>query len=152
MTREPVMTHEQAALVVTYLNRAGMIQAMEGQAAVWRDALYGVCYEDAIEACRELVRRAGVVQVKPGDLLAEVRLIRRARIGNRVAPAPPVELPPARDAQFCRAFLRALGDGADEDQADAQACRAVGVVRGELPEADPGRLAALMAASVRGVA
>lgn len=145
MSRGVLMTEEHAALVVAYLNRAGLLQAMTGQAAVWRDALWGVRYEDAVEACRELARRPGVVQLKPGDLLFEVRKLRAGRIGNRRPPAPPVELDAADDAKFGRVYLRALGDGGTEAEADAVACRVLGVERGALPPADPGRLRELLA-------
>jgi hypothetical protein len=139
------MTEEHAALVVAYLNRAGLLQAMTGQAAVWRDALWGVRYSDAIEACRALARRPGVVQVKPGDLLFEVHLLRKGRIGNRRPPAPPVELSAEADAEFGRVYVRALGDGATEAEADAVACAVAGVERGQLPAPAPGRLRELLA-------
>lgn len=143
MTRRD-MGHAEATNVVAYLNRAGMLQAMEGQAAVWKDALWGVRYADAMEACRELVRRPGVVQVKPGDLLLEVRKVRAARRGNRVPPAPPLELPADAQLAFGRAYMRALGDGASEAEADAAACHVVGAVR-EAITPDPGRLKELLA-------
>ncbi|AYN56863.1 hypothetical protein PBI_ANDREW_49 [Arthrobacter phage Andrew] len=133
------MTQEQAVTLVAYLNRAGLVIAMEGQAAVWRDALYGVRFEDAQEAAREMVR-AGSVRDRfatPADLYRAVKKLRAARIGGRVAPAPPVPLDPAGELLFGRTFLWALGSGATEEQADAAACKRVGVVR-ELA-AGPGR-------------
>ena len=146
-----MLTQEQATGVVAYLNRAGLLQAVEGAGAVWRDALWGVRFEDAQEGCRALVRRAGGPRfVVPGDLLAEVRKLRAGRIGNRVPPAPPVELPAEAQAEFGRVYLRALGDGASETEADAAACRALGVVRGQLPPADLPRLRALMAGKTEG--
>lgn len=141
------MLETEALDVVAYLNRAGLLQAMTGQAAVWRDALWGVRYPDAIEACRALARRPGVVQLKPGDLLFEVRKLRAGRIGNRVPPAPPVELSAEAGARFGRVYLRALGDGATDAEADAVACRMAGAVREVVPVADPGRLRELLAAA-----
>lgn len=124
------MTQEQAVALVAYLNRAGMLQAMEGQAAVWRDALHGVNFRDAQDGCRALVRRPDAPRfVTPGILLQEVRRIRAARIAGRDAPAPPEALAWADDRRFKRVYLGALGDGASEADADAAACAAVGVVR-----------------------
>lgn len=146
------MTNEQAVGLVAYLNRAGLLIAMEGQAAVWKDALWDVAHADAQEACRLLVRE-GVPErfARPVDLLRTVRKIRRARIGDRVPPAPPVELPAAAGLAFHRAYLRALGDGAAEEMADAVACRSVGVVREVLagPSRDPRELIEATAAALR---
>jgi hypothetical protein len=140
------MTEEHAALVVAYLNRAGLLPAMTGQAAVWRDALWGVRYADAVEACRALARQPDrVAYVKPGDVLREVRKLRADRIGNRRPPAPPVPLDPVEDLAFGRVYMLALGDGATEADADAAACAAAGVERGALPPANPGRLRELLA-------
>lgn len=125
------MTQEQAVTLVAYLNRAGLLIAMEGQAAVWRDALYGVRFEDAQEAARELVRGGAVRErfATPADLFRAVKKLRAGRIGGRVPPAPPVPLDPAGEMLFGRTYLWALGNGADEGQADAVACKRVGVVR-----------------------
>lgn len=125
------MTQEQAVAVVAYLNRAGVLIAMEGQAAVWRDALYRVRYADAIEACRDLVREGAVKErfATPADVLRAVRRIRNKRLADSVPPAPPVALDVAADLRFRRAWLEAVGDGATEEQADGYACRVVGVVR-----------------------
>jgi hypothetical protein len=149
MTRR--MTQEQALSLVAYLNRAGMLQAMEGQAAVWRDALEGVRYLDAQEAARSLVRRPGLHWLSPGDLLAEVRAIRKARIADRVVPAPPVELDVDTEFRFRRAYLAALGDGASEPQADAEACKAVGVTRTQAPAANAGRLRKVLEAAAQSI-
>lgn len=140
------LSNTEAAGVVAYLNRAGLLPALVGQAAVWRDALWGVRFPDAQEACRVLARQPDrVAYVKPGDVLREVRKLRADRIGGRRPPAPPEPLDPAADLAFQRAYLVALGDGATEADADAAACAAVGVVRGQLPAANPGRLRELLA-------
>jgi hypothetical protein len=144
------MTHEQASNIVAYLNRAGLLIAMDGQAAVWHDALWGIRYQDAMEATRNLARRPGGAHfLVPGDLLAEVRKIRAGRIGNRRPPAPPEQLEPEQDLRFQRAYLLALGDGESENTADRAACEAVGVLRGEIPYADPGRLRELLTGSLK---
>ncbi|AYN58453.1 hypothetical protein PBI_LUNAR_48 [Arthrobacter phage Lunar] len=147
------MTQEQAVTLVAYLNRAGLVIAMEGQAAVWRDALYGVRFEDAQEAARELVR-AGAVRERfatPADLYRAVKKLRAGRIGGRVPPAPPVPLDPAGEMVFGRAYLWALGSGASEVEADAVACKRVGVVREALegPGRDPRELIEATAAALQ---
>jgi hypothetical protein len=140
------MTQTEALGLVAYLNRAGMLPAMEGQAAVWQDALWDVRAPDAMEAARRLVRQPGrVAYVKPGDLLAEVRKVRADRIGGRRPPAPPEPLEPLADLEFQRLYLVALGDGLTEVEADRRACGALRLVRGQLPPADLPRLRALMA-------
>ncbi|MFJ4168353.1 hypothetical protein ACIPY3_02470 [Paenarthrobacter sp. NPDC089714] len=133
------MTNEEAVELVAYLNRAGLVIAMEGQAAVWRDSLYDVTFADAQVAAREMVR-AGAVRERfatPADLFRAVKRLRAGRIGGRVAPAPPMPLEPAAELLFGRAYLWALGSGATEEQADAVACKRVGVERQAL--AGPGR-------------
>ncbi|AYN58275.1 hypothetical protein PBI_KEPLER_48 [Arthrobacter phage Kepler] len=147
------MTQEQAVTLVAYLNRAGLVIAMEGQAAVWRDALYGVRFEDAQEAARELVR-AGAVRERfatPADLYRAVRKLRSGRIGGRVPPAPPVPLDAAGEMLFGRTYLWALGSGASEAEADAVACKRVGVVREQLegPGRDPRELIEATAAALQ---
>lgn len=145
------MSQTEALGLVAYLNRAGLLPAMEGQAAVWQDALWDVRAPDAMEAARRLVRMPDrVAYVKPGDVLREVRKVRADRIGGRRPPAPPEPLDPLRDLEFQRVYLVALGDGATEADADAAACRAVGQVRGQLPPADLPRLRALMAGKTEG--
>lgn len=125
------MTQEQALTLVAYLNRAGLVLAMEGQAAVWQDALYGVRFEDAQEAAREMVRGGAVKErfATPADLYRAVKRLRASRIGGRVAPAPPVPLDAAGELLFGRSYLWALGSGAGEEEADAVACKRVGLVR-----------------------
>lgn len=145
------MSQTEALGLVAYLNRAGLLPAMEGQAAVWQDALWDVRAPDAMEAARRLVRQPGrVAYVKPGDVLAEVRKVRADRIGGRRPPAPPAPVEPLADLEFQRVYLVALGDGATEADADAAACRALGLVRGQLPPADLPRLRALMAGKTEG--
>lgn len=146
-----MLSQEQALQLVAYLNRAGMVIAMEGQAAVWQDALHWVRFEDAQEACRLLVREGVPGRfATPPDVLRMVRRIRGARIQDRVPPAPPVALDPRGERDFGRAYLRALGDGATEEQADALACERLGVRR-ELvsgPGRNPRELIAQAAAAL----
>lgn len=148
------MNFEQTTNVVTYLNRAGLVRAVEGMVAVWRDALDDLRYEDVQGGCRDLVRnaaraeRAFVREVTPGEVRAAVGRIRAARIGGRLVPAPPDEIADdtAAALRFHREYLRALGDGAPEAAADSVACRSVGATRpaGEVT-ADPERVQAMLA-------
>lgn len=146
------LSQEQAVNVVAYLNRAGLLLAMEGQAAVWADALYRVRYVDAIEACRQVVREGAVKErfATPNDVLRMVRKLRGVRLAGKVPPAPPVELDVAADLAFRRAWLSAVGDGATEAQADEHACGVVGVVRAveSGPSRDPRELIEQTAAAL----
>lgn len=147
------MNRAETAEVVAYLNRAGMVWAVEGMVEVWHDALGDQRVEDVQQACRDLVRsaarseRTGNRNVTPGEVFGQVRRIRAARIGGRLVPAPPEAVGDSAEAQirFHREYLRALGDGAEPEQADAVACRAVGARRpaGEVT-ADPERVQAMI--------
>lgn len=140
------MNQQEAVNVVTYLNRAGLLWAMEGQAAVWADALWDVSFVDAQAACRDLVREgtASGRPATPADLRRHVRKVRSARIAGRVPPAPPEPLEWSKERAYAKTYLRALGDGATEEEADAAACALFGLVRTAI-EAKPGRLRELLA-------
>ncbi|ROR97808.1 hypothetical protein EDD28_2417 [Salana multivorans] len=73
------MNRIEAAKVVAYLNRAGLVGAMEGQAAVWADALHDVAYQDAQQVVRDMVRARTSRErwVTPGDVIAGIREARR---------------------------------------------------------------------------
>ena len=143
------MTQEEATRLLAYLNRAGLVQAVAGAGAVWHDALSDVRFEDAQAVARDMVRRPGLSFVTPGDFYGEVRRLRRSRIADRVPPAPPVELDAAGDLRFRRVYVRALGDGATEAEADAAACGVVGVQR-QAVEARPGEVRAAIAGRLVG--
>lgn len=84
------MNRPESAQLLAYLNRAGVVMAVEGQAAVWADALDDVDFGDAQEAARRIVRdRTGAERwVTPGDVRRGVRDIRRARLETALAPLP----------------------------------------------------------------
>lgn len=127
------MNRTEAVSIVAYLNRAGLVGAMEGQAAVWADALADVSYVTAQEVARGMAKSRTSAQrwVTPGDISTEVTRIRRERTSRLSSPQPPQELDghPGRELAWTRAFVTAIGDGQDEAQADATACRVVGVTR-----------------------
>ena len=68
------MNQQQAVQIITYLNRAGLVGAMEGQAAVWADALADIEFEAAQAAARALTRTRLSTErwVTPGDVRAKV--------------------------------------------------------------------------------
>lgn len=142
------MNNEETGKVVAYLNRAGLIYAMENQVAVWHDLIGRLRYADVVEACRNIGRdeaaggRLGGSFLTPGAVAGEVRRLRARRSANHVVPAPPegLEDDTAAQLQFHRAYMGALGDGAGVDGADAAACSAVGVTRPPAVAADPARM------------
>lgn len=128
------MNRQEAASIVAYLNRAGLVGAMEGQAAVWADALADVPYVTAQEVTRQMTAtRTSVLRwVTPGDVRDAVARIRRARTADIRTPEPPASIDAddtAGQIAWTRAFLAAVGDGLDEAAADRAACDRLGVTR-----------------------
>lgn len=127
------MNQTEALQLVLRLNRAGILQAMEGQSSVWHEALDDVDYDDAVEVARRLVRaRTGADRwVTPGDIRAGVSQIRRERTATATAPAPPTEIADdvARTMAYQRAWMRGIGDGLTPDAADQRACAEQGIHR-----------------------
>lgn len=146
------MTPQETVLIVGYLNRAGLLWAMEGQGQVWHDAIGDrVSYPDAQEAARTLARTRGGEQrnVTPADLLTAVRRLRAARItgvpGDALHIAPPEPLDVTADLLWRRTYLAALGDGRTQDQAEGEANARLGL-RPEPLVGPPTELRALTAA------
>lgn len=77
------MNRTQTAAAVSYLNRAGLVGAMEGQVAVWHEALEDLAMEDVEPAVREIVRTRLSTErwVTPGD-------IRAATLKTKPRPVP----------------------------------------------------------------
>lgn len=140
------MNQTEAASIVAYLNRAGLLWAMEGQAAVWSDALGDVSFVTAQEVVRDMAanRTSAGRSVTPGDVREAVRTTRNARLAVMASPQPPEALDgiPAREQAWTRAYIRLIGDGLTEAEADAQACAEHGVTRPAI-EAAPRPVAAL---------
>lgn len=140
------MNQEDAASLVAYLNRAGLLWAMKGQSAVWADALADVSYVTAQEVVREMAatRTSTTRSVVPGDVRDAVRILRHDRTKDVTAPNPPQELDghPGREKTWKVAYMRAIGDGQTPEQADVTACKATQVVRAVIePAPRPLRLA-----------
>ena len=82
--------------------------------------------------------------IMPADVNAASRQIRHARTSVMASPQPPETLDgiPAREQAWTRAYIRLIGDGMTEAEADAQACAEHGVTRPAI-EAAPRPVAAL---------
>ena len=131
------MNQSEAQTLVTYLNRAGMLQALEGQAPVWADALDDVAFRDAQDAARALAK-TGTRWVTPGDIRTGVVMIRNERIRVADPIAPPECIDPA-DTATERAWRRELnagqGAGMTTEHADLAACRSLRITRRDQIEA-----------------
>lgn len=116
------MNQTEAVKIVAYLNRAGLLHAMEGQGAVWADALEYVKFEDAQNVAREFARtRRGADRwVTPGDIIDHAARLRASRVNGRTPPPPPPCIPhdnvPAQIG-WIRAVTRHLADGLTDDEA-----------------------------------
>lgn len=141
------MNQTEAAGIVAYLNRAGLLWAMEGQAAVWADALTDVPFVTAQEVVRDMAatRTSGGRSVVPGDVREAVRRIRADRVKDMRSPEPPEALEgnPVRENAWRVAYVRLIADGLTEAQADVQACAEHGVTRPAV-EASPRPVTAIL--------
>jgi hypothetical protein len=113
-----------------------MISALDGRKAfgeidaqAWTAVLGDVMFDDAREAVIEHYRES-THPLMPADVLARVKEIRRKRIGNKVAPLPPIE-PSNIDgyAEWQKAWYRAIGDGMTESEATVHADNTMGIAR-----------------------
>lgn len=125
------MNQTEAANLVLVLNRAGLVQAMEGQAAVWAMALEDVSYVTAQEVARAMVkgRTSDMRWVTPGDIRSEVARLRKQRTSAIGVVNPPAELADrvADTITWQRAYVEAIGDGDAPDVAEKRACDALGI-------------------------
>lgn len=64
------MNRSETAAVIAYLNRAGLVGALEGQTVVWAEALADLDVADVQPAVREIVRTRTSAErwVTPGDV------------------------------------------------------------------------------------
>lgn len=130
------MNQREATMIVGWLNRGGLLWAMEGQGEVWADALQDVPFETAFEVAKTMVRERTSTSraVVPADIRAKVEEIRKQRIAVMAAPQPPETLDghTRREIEWRKAYVRHIGDGLSEAEADRRACAEVGVVRPDL--------------------
>ncbi len=148
------MIETEAIKVLTYLNRAGLVPALEGAGAVWADALSSVPFETAIWVAREMGRERTSDQrwVTPGDIAARVRQVRAQRVKDaqregldRYAPPEELEGDPRREIAWRNAYMEAVADGQSPEYADAAACAVMSVTRREVgPDIGPARFRALI--------
>lgn len=126
------MNRSEAAQIVAYLNRAGLVGAMEGQAAVWADALTDVSFVTAQEVAQVMARTRTSRErwVTPGDVRDAVQTLRTARTRDMRTPEPPDAIEPddwATQTLWTRAYLAAVADGLSEQEAEDAACAEVRV-------------------------
>lgn len=138
------MNNTEAVALIGLLNRAGLVGAMEGQGAVWADALSDITANDALEVARGMVRNRTSAErwVTPGDIRAGARAVRAARLVQAERDSALLLPPPATDdvraeVEWTRAYRRALGDGLTAEDADVRACQASRLVRRGALESRP---------------
>lgn len=148
------MNHTEATTLVTVLNRAGLVPALEGQAAVWQMALDDVPFPVAQTVARRMIatRTSDQRWVTPGDIRAAVATERKRLIGRMTSPQPPQQLAddPRAEHAWTRAYVTAIGDGHEPADAEQLACDHVGIPvpaptitapRPALPQLHPGACA-----------
>ena|GEM_PF-2444706 len=125
------MNQSEATQLVTVLNRAGLVPALEGQGAVWASALEDVPYSTAVVVAKRIVatRTSDQRWVTPGDIRAAVTAQRKVHLDGMASPQPPMSLDgdPVREIAWMRAYRRAYGDTGDADEAMRAACAALRV-------------------------
>ena len=138
------MENTEAVALIGYLNRAGLVGAMEGQGAVWADALSDITANDAQEVARGLARNRTSAErwVTPGDIRSGARAVRQTRLVQAERDSALLLPPPATDdvraeVEWTRAYRRALGDGLTAEDADVVACRVSRLARRGGLEARP---------------
>lgn len=125
------MNQTEAQTLVTYLNRAGMLQALEGQAPVWADALDDIAFPDAIESARALAKTSAR-WTTPGDIRVGVKALRNRRIDAMDHIDPPECIDPADTGRLIawrREVNASVGAGMTSAQADVVACRVLRITR-----------------------
>lgn len=113
-----------------------MISALDGRKAfgeIDAQAWHAVVGDLRFDDCREAViahYRDSSATLMPADLRVRVKQVRKDRIGDKVAPLPPVDPDDVeRYAQWQQAWVRAVGDGLTDDEAERSADMQLGVQR-----------------------
>lgn len=119
------MNESQALAIVTWLNRAGLLWAMENQAEVWADALGDIHPETGLLAAKEIARTRTSDQraITPGDVRKHVETIRVRRLQGVETGHPPSELAdrPKDHARWLKLRNWQIGNGLTPELADAYA-------------------------------
>lgn len=104
-------------------------------ASAWHAVIGDLRFDD----CREAViahYQESPHPITPADVRSRVSAVRKARIGDRVAPLPPVDPEDVKAyREWQQAWYRGIGDGLTSDEAEAVADHALGVARQSLPQA-----------------
>jgi hypothetical protein len=107
----------------------------EIDAQAWHAVVGDLRFED----CRDAViahYQQSPHAITPADLRAKVIAVRKTRIGDRVAPLPPVDPEDTESyKEWQREWYRAIGDGQDTEEAEQSADLALGIARKTLPQA-----------------
>lgn len=113
-----------------------MISALDGRKAfgeIDAQAWHAVVGDLRFEDCREAViahYRDSSHTLMPADLRAGVKKVRKDRIGDKIAPLPPVDPDDVeRYAQWQQVWVRAIGDGLTDEEAEHYADAELGVIR-----------------------
>lgn len=95
----------------------------------WHAFIGNFTFDDAREAVISHYRESPH-SITPSDINTRVGAVRRARIGNRVAPLPPVD---PNDVASYNAWIgswfTAIADGLSDEEAERRADAEVGVIR-----------------------
>lgn len=120
-----------------------MISALDGRKAfgdidakAWHAVIGDLTFDDCREAVIEHYGESAH-PLMPADIRARVKKVRKARIGSKVAPIPPID---ANDVErymaWEQAWYRGVGDGLTDDEAERYADHELGVIR-QAVEASP---------------
>ena len=127
--------HETAGVLamISALDSRKVYGEIDAQAwhAVIGDLRFDDCREAVIQHYRESPH-----SITPADVRGKVTAVRKARIGDRVAPLPPVD--PSDTAsyrQWQQAWYRGVGDGLTEDEAERVADHTLGIARKAVSQA-----------------
>ncbi|BDZ40799.1 hypothetical protein GCM10025865_00980 [Paraoerskovia sediminicola] len=132
------MNQTEATKLVTVLNRAGLVPALDGQGAVWQLALNDVAYETAQVVATTMIatRTSDQRWVTPGDVRAAVTTQRKVNLEKM----PGIQVPdaldgdPDRELEWRRTYIDAFAVSGDGDRALEVACAASGI---GVPVIDP---------------
>lgn len=107
----------------------------EVDAQAWNAVIGDLEFNDCREAVIEHYKQSPH-PITPADVRKAVSVVRRARIGDRVAPLPPVDPENVEDyKEWQRRWYAAIGSGQTDEEAERSADLALGITRQALPEA-----------------
>jgi hypothetical protein len=124
------MTLQETAAILAMIAAVDSRRSFgEIDVTAWHAFIGGFMFDDAREAVIAHYKESPH-SILPTDVCTRVGAVRRARIGNRVAPLPPVDANDVRAYQdWIGAWFTAIADGLDDKAAEAVADAKVGVKR-----------------------